>query len=161
MGHKEKETLVAEAVVCRQDFANSSYTLIVILNLLVLAIILGLVAATLSFSKKIQLFPLKGRAPRLAILQMMSLIMLSALPLIVEGLVALEAWPDPQDRRPSLSKNVVKAFYALCRANVYGLYGARGLIIYANWKVKFEKLRSGFWSVFGNEMNLMIVNFVD
>jgi hypothetical protein len=140
-----------ETAFCKSSGHQESWELRVIISLLVLLFLMPFMMYNIwSFSKKIQLFPLKARAPRLALIQMIYFVLLNLVPLCVEGLVALDIhWEKPDKKY--LSRSFLKAIYFLIRSSVMLIYVQRTLLIYANWKVPMDQLYNLFWRVFGNE----------
>lgn len=151
-------SLKTDTVICKQNYQNHSEITWEHIILLVLSVgfILAALVGVWAFSKKIQLFPLKGRAPRFALLQMIYFILLCFIPLLVEGLVASEVNWEGQTQT-YLSQVFLKALLSTVRTWVYLAYLFRTLIIYANWRVPFEKLKSQFWKVAGDELSSLLV----
>lgn len=150
---------VAETVFCKSTGHQESWELRVIISLLVIMLVIPFMMYNIwSFSKKIQLFPLKARAPRLALIQMIYFVVLSLVPLCVEGLVAADVHWDKPDKK-YLLRGFLKAIYFLIRSSVMLIYVQRTLLVYANWKVSMEQLYNLFWRVFGNENRSIIVGY--
>lgn len=149
---------VAETVFCKSNGHSESWELRVIVSLLVVILALPFMMLNIwKFSKKIQLFPLKARAPRLALVQMIYLVLLNLIPLCVEGLVAIDIHWDQPDKK-YISRSILKALYFLIRSSVMLLYVQRTLLVYANWKVPLEQLYNLFWRIFGNETRSIMVS---
>lgn len=150
-----------EAAFCRSSGSRESLDARVIIAILVLLLALpSLMYSVFVFSKKIQLFPLKARGPRLVLLQMIYFVLLNMIPLIVEVLLASNiTWENPSNpNKTYISRRFLKAFYFLTRVSVNLIYVHRTLLIYANWKVPLDSLYNKFWTVFGNETRSLIVN---
>lgn len=149
---------VREAAFCRSSGRQESLDIQVVIAIFVLLLALPLLMYSIFvFSKKIQLFPLKARGPRLVLLQMIYFVLLSLIPLIVEVILASNTtWDKPN--RTYISRRFLKAFYFLVRVSVNMIYVHRTLLIYANWKVPLDSLYNKFWTIFGNETRSLIVN---
>lgn len=157
MDLREASPNVAETVFCKSNGHHESWELRVIVSMLVVILLLPFMMFNIwSFSKKIQLFPLKARAPRLALIQMIYLVLLNLVPLCVEGLIVADIHWDKPDKK-YMSRSFLKAVYFLIRSSVMMIYVHRTLLIYANWKVPMEQLYNLFWRVFGNENRSIIV----
>lgn len=152
---------VAETTFCRSSGHTESWELKVVITIAVLLFLLPfLMYHIFLFSKKIQLFPLKARGPRLAILQMIYFVLLNLIPLAVEGLVSAGVhWRD--ESKKYVARSFLKSLYFLTRVSVNLIYVHRTLLIYANWRVPLDKLYNRFWAVFGNETRSMIVAVAD
>lgn len=148
---KEDYKSTAETAFCKSNGHQESWELRVLISILILMFLLPVIMYNIwSFSRKIQLFPLKARGPRLALIQMIYFVLLNLLPLAVEGLVTAEMHWDNPDKK-YLSRSFIKAIFFLVRFSVYLIYVLRTLLIYANWKVPMDQLYNWFWTVFGNE----------
>lgn len=119
--------IVAETAICQSNYDGDRNVLIVLLYIVAIAlVILGMFAAWM-FSKKTQLFPLKGRAPRFAIIQMFYFILLNLIPLFVEGLIGLQInWnEDSGENKRYITRDFLKSMYFLLRFWCYLIYGFR------------------------------------
>lgn len=148
---------IQETAFCRSSEYTESWELrLVIAILVLLAVLPFLMYQIFLFSKKIQLFPLKARGPRLALLQMIYFILLNIIPLAVEGLISIKnPWKEPN--KTYQSRNFLKALYFSTRTSVNLIYIHRTLLVYANWKVPLDKLYNRFWTIFGHEVRSIIV----
>lgn len=146
-----------ETTFCRSNGHNEIWEVRVIIAVIVLLVLLPfLMYHTFLFSKKIQLFPLKARGPRLALLQMIYFVLINLIPLAVEGLVSAGVkWNDPNKK--NVSRRFLKSLYFLTRTSVNLIYIHRTLLIYANWRVPLDKLYNKFWAIFGHEIRSIIV----
>lgn len=152
----QNTNLVAETVICRSAYDSDLNWPHLFLLCLAVALILAALFGIWKFSKKVQLFPLKGRAPRFVLVQMIYFLLLCIIPLLVEGLIASEVnWTGKTT--VYLSQVFLKALYATVRTWAYLAYIFRTLVIYANWRVSFDKLKSSVWKVLGNELNSLMV----
>lgn len=152
---------VAETTFCRSEGHSEPWGLRVIITILVLLMLMPfLMYNVFLFSKKIQLFPLKARGPRLVLLQMIYFVLLNLIPLAIEGLVSSEIINWGKSDRSSL-RNFLKGIYFLTRISVNLIFIHRTLLIYANWKVPLDSLYNRFWAIFGNEIRSIIVDFRD
>lgn len=157
----QQRVLRAETVICKQNYQSGNELTWQHIILLVVAVgtILTALFGVWSFSKKIQLFPLKGRAPRFVLLQMIYFILLCLIPLLVEGLIASEVnWEG--DNQTYLSQVFLKALLSTVRTWVYLAYLFRTLLIYANWMVPFDKLKTRLWHIAGDELSSLLVGSV-
>lgn len=155
----QKGVLKAETVICQQNYQTELTWQHVLLLVVSVSFILAALVGLWSFSKKTQLFPLKGRAPRFALLQMIYFVLLCLIPLLVEGLIASQVnWEG--ENQTYLSQVFLKALLSTVRTWAYLAYLFRTLVIYANWKVPFDKLKNQFWRVAGDELSSLLVVYV-
>lgn len=150
-----------ETTFCRSSGHKEAWETRVIITIIVLLFLLPfLMYQIFLFSKKIQLFPLKARGPRLALLQMIYFILLNLVPLAVEGLVSAGVdWKDGNKKH--VARSFLKSLYFLTKTSVNFIYIHRTLLIYANWRVPIDNLYNKFWAVFGNEVRSIIVRLYD
>ena len=151
------DTDIAETTFCRSNGHNTEWDIRVVVAIFILMLIQPVLMFNIfTFSKKIQLFPLKARGPRLVLLQMIYFMLLNIIPLAVEGMVSSEIhWNDPKHKY--VSRSFLKALYFMIRWSVNLIYLHRTLLIYANWKVPMDTLYNKFWRFFGNELRSIIV----
>ena len=153
----EEYKTIAETAFCKSDGHHESWELRVLISILILMFLLPVIMYNIwSFSRKIQLFPLKARGPRLALIQMIYFVMINLLPLAVEGFISADMhWDNPEKKY--LTRSFLKAAFFLVRFSVNLIYIFRTLLIYANWKVSMDHLYNWFWAVFGNENRCITV----
>ena len=78
---------------------------------------------TWKFSSKIQLFPLKGRAPRFVVIQLVYFIMLNFIPLLTEIFLRIGVnWKKESTAGVPLTREFLKSFYSTMRLSCYLIY---------------------------------------
>ncbi len=143
-------------IFCQRDYEKP--WMLVFTTFLVTCIMIAVTMITWRFSRKIQLFPIKGRGPRLAMIQMIYFLLLNLIPVIIEVLsTAGITWDD--DRKVHLSQDFLKGLYFTIRTGCYMIYALRTVLIYANWKIPMENLLRPLWQIFGNEMKIIVMFF--
>jgi hypothetical protein len=155
------EKSIGETTFCRSNEHNAEWDIRVVIAIFLLMIILPVLMFNIfAFSKKIQLFPLKARGPKLVLLQMIYFILLNIVPLAVEGLVSSDIdWKSGSHKY--VSRSFFKALYFMIRWSVNFIYLHRTLLIYANWRIPLDSLYNKFWMIFGNELRSIIVGITD
>lgn len=143
-------------IYCQSDYDKP--WLLVFTTLLVTCIMISATILTWKFSRKIQLFPIKGRGPRLAMVQMVYFLLLNLIPVTIELLATAGInWDD--DRKVHLSQDFLKGLYFTVRVSCYLIYALRTILVYANWKVPMDALLRPFWQIFGQEMKIIVLFF--
>lgn len=143
-------------IFCPDEYGKAVQ--LVLLSLVVAGAILASSFMTWKFSRKIQLFPLKGRGPRLALIQMTYFVLLNLIPVTVEVLVASGiSWED--DKKSHFSQDFLKGLYFTVRISCYLIVVLRTVLVYANWKIPLEVLLAPVWRVLGQEMKIILFLF--
>lgn len=155
---REGEEYIGGTVLCATEEAKGAGFMfrVLLTGVVVLLALPAMMLNIWNYSRKIQHFPIKGRAPRLLRIQLINFLILSIAPLVAEVLILSGVkWEDPLETY--ISRSLVKGIYLLARTSIYLIYILRTLLIYANWKVPMDHLDSRFWRVFGREGNSILV----
>jgi hypothetical protein len=112
----------------------------------------------IKFSTKRNLFPIRERAPKLAIIQAISFCMITVIPYITEIVVALGvSWQADATSEIQFSRKFLKALYMTMRVLCYFVFLFRVLVIYTSWKLRNED--AGMTRLFKNEDSSIVVRF--
>lgn len=114
----------AQTMICSSNYDKQHTVFVTFLFLLVALLLIATFGFILVYSKKIQLFPLKGRAPRLSLIQMIYFVLLNFIPFFIEFLMILGVrWEDDSNpQKHFLAKDFLKALYTLIRLSCNLLY---------------------------------------
>jgi hypothetical protein len=117
----------AQTMICSSNYDQNRTVFVAFLFVLVAAVLVATFAFILIYSKKIQLFPLKGRAPRLSLIQMIYFVLLNFIPFFIEFLMILGVrWEDDSNpQKHFLAKDFLKALFTLIRVSCNLLYVQR------------------------------------
>lgn len=134
MKFSQAEPTVTYALICPDVYYDStSFRKIAAQAAIIVLFAAGLIG-TFVFTSRMSLFPIKERAPKLALLQCLLFLMIVAIPYASDFFA--EGWSTAQSPAEiPFSRKAFKAFYLSCRLFCYILFGLRTVIIYSNWKL--------------------------
>lgn len=99
-----------------------------IIFFIISAVILGI------FVKRMSLFPIKERAPKLTLVQGIMFFMIVFIPYVSDFWV--DSWSNIKSSEEiPWSRKILKSLYLSVRLFCYFIFGVRTIIIYSNWKL--------------------------
>lgn|SRR3990167_1944592 len=119
----------ASTIICYSNHYEGRTFVVTALMILAIVVQLGVVYVTWSVNRKTALFPLKGRAPRLMVIQLIYYLILGILPIIVEFLEIVNVdWgktQDTTDTKQYATRRFLKTLIFLARFWVVLIYAFR------------------------------------
>ena len=134
MDKTENGHLVIHALICSNSYKTGNENTLITAHVVICFIFLLALICIGIFIKRMALFPIKERAPKLALLQGILFLMIVVIPYLSDFWVNSWAKADLADQIP-MSRKFFKSFYLSMRLFCYFIFGIRTVIIYSNWKL--------------------------
>ena len=112
----------------------------------------------LRFYNRKDKFPIRERAPKLAILQAISFTLIIAIPLVTEIVIDIypDIWCTEDATNIPISRRLLKALYTNFRIMSYVVFAFRILVVYNCWMVD-DEVRNAKSILFSNEKKIVQV----
>lgn len=119
----------ASTIICYTNHYEGRVFVVTLLMILAIIIQIGVIYMTWSVNRKTALFPLKGRAPRLVIIQLIYYLILGILPIIVEFLEIVRVdWGKTENNNQEkqyATRKFLKTLIFLARLWIIFIYAFR------------------------------------
>jgi hypothetical protein len=112
-----------QVLICATCYESPNPTKLVIAHSLIAITLITSLVWFIMFIKRMTLFPVKERAPHLAVYQCVCFLLTLVIPYISESLLA--DWAISEDEEIPFSRRFVKAIYMAVRLNCYFVYTLR------------------------------------
>jgi hypothetical protein len=128
-GGGTKSTPDASTIICYSNHNEGRTFVVIALMILAIFVQLAVVYMTWSVNRKTALFPLKGRAPRLVVIQLIYYLLLGILPILVEFLEIVNVdWGNTENsstEKQYATRKFLKTLIFLARFSVVFIYTFR------------------------------------
>lgn len=153
---------MVSTMICHQNYAESKLMNLLIGYFSIVLCICSTVGMIYYFSKKLDFFLIKERAPKLALIQTITFLFLIIIPFVTEIMMASGVvWDASSKSAIPLSRKIIKSFYYVCSTTCYLIFWLRVLVIYCNWKIPQKQKQRGMWRFFKSERHCIAVDSAD
>lgn len=128
--------------------------------MLIGGLLLLIIGMIIRFYLRRNQFPIRERAPKLALLQAMSFTCIILIPYITEILIDVNpnVWCSDESNLIPNSRMILKAFYTNFRIMAYVVFLFRIFVVYKSWKLsEKERKKLGF---FRDESKVILVRLI-
>lgn len=139
-------------MICHENYTESRLMNLLIGYFSIILCICSTLGMVYYFSKKLDFFLIKERAPKLALIQTITFLFLIIIPFVTEIMLASGVvWEAESKSDIPLTRQIVKSLYYVCSTTCYLIFGLRVLVIYCNWKISPKQKSKGLWRFFKSE----------
>lgn len=131
----------AHTLICSDAF--SSLTKVIIGHIFLIICIIAMTFMIISFSRKRMLFPIRERAPKLAIVQAISFGLITIIPYIAELMIALKVdWDAYEEDDIPFNRKLLKSLYMTTRVTCYFVFTFRYIFSLIKDSCDFHQLET-------------------
>ena len=114
---------VPQSIICETAYKNSSNLYLIMAHAIIIVVLITLLVWMIQFIRRMSLFPVKERAPKLALLQSIMFFLIIVTTYSAEFLIP--QWKSASNTEIPYSRRIFKGIYFSLRFFCYFIFGLR------------------------------------